>query len=85
MHHRKLVMITHGVGMLMVLVAGFGLLAKLGTSQGTGWVIGKLVLWLSLGAVIVVLNRRPQWARSMWYLIPILGGLAVYLAVYKPF
>lgn len=84
---RKVVGITHGIGMLLSLVGGFGLLARLGIVHGglPGWVLAKLGIWLILGGLIGVLMRKPKTASSIWFLIFILGGFAAYLANYKPF
>ena len=55
---RKPVAITHGIGMVLALVGGFGMLARLGIFwPWPGWVLGKIIIWLVLGP------RRPDWAR----------------------
>ena len=48
---RKPVAITHGIGLLLALVGGFGLLARLGVMHGTlpGWVLAKLGIWFVFG------------------------------------
>jgi hypothetical protein len=78
---------THGLGLLVMIVAGFGMLAKLGMMSGgmPGWVIGKLVIWLVLGALLGILPRAPQLARPIFVSLPILAGIAAWLAIYKPF
>lgn len=81
---RKLTGIAHGVGLLLVLVSGFGALAKLGAGF-PGWVIAKLVIWLVIGGIIVVIRKKPEMASLLWWLLPILGGVAGWLALYKPF
>ena len=83
---RGLVAATHGVGMLLILVAGFGMLPKLGLSLGkAAWVHPKLLIWLVLAAAMTVLYRKPSSGKLMWILIPILVAVAGYLAVVKPF
>ena len=81
---RKLVVISHGVAMVLILVAGFGMLAKLGAGF-PGWAIAKFVLWVLLGAAVAIPYRRPELARPLWLLAPVLGGAAAWLAIYKPF
>jgi len=81
---KKLLMINHGVGLLLLLVAGFGLLARLGIGF-PGWVIVKIVIWLVLGALVVVIRRNPGQSTIWWYLALAFGFIAAYLAVYKPF
>jgi uncharacterized membrane protein SirB2 len=82
---RKGVMITHGVGLLLLLVAGFGMLAKLGIHSFPAWVGGKLVIWLALGAFVGVAYKSQRLARKLWIVVPVLVVLAAYLAIAKPF
>jgi len=82
----KLTGILHGVGLLMILVGGFGLLARLGTSGGFPlWVWFKLAIWLLVGASAVVIKRSPALSKALLLVLPLLGGVAAWLAVYKPF
>lgn len=85
---RKLVAITHGLALFLVLLGGFGLLARIGVIHGTswpGWVWGKLTVWFLLGAALILPYRKPEWTRALWFALPVLGGVAAYLAIYKPF
>ena len=81
---RKLSGITHGVALLIILIAGFGALAKLGLAM-PGWAWAKLVIWLLLGASPALIKRKPEMARVWWLVLPLLGVIAAYLARYKPF
>jgi uncharacterized membrane protein SirB2 len=58
--NRKQTMIVTGVASLLVLVSGFGLLAKLHANQFQAWVIVKLVCWLLLTALAGIAYRRPH-------------------------
>jgi hypothetical protein len=83
---RKVISITHGVGLLLMLLGGFGMLARLQIPwPWPGWVLGKIIIWFVLGALIVVIRRQPYFAKSLWWLTIILGGLAGYFALNKPF
>lgn len=83
---RRSLSILHGLGALLLLVSGFGMLATLGlTGAMPGWVWVKLVLWLILGAVVALPARRPQSARWLLWILPLLGGMAAWLAIAKPF
>jgi len=84
---RKEIGITHGVGLLISLVGGFGLLARLGVVHGglPGWVYAKLVIWLIFGGITALLVRKPQFAKPLWIGILFLAGLGAYIANYKPF
>jgi len=83
---RRAAMAVHGVSLAVVLVAGFGLLARLGfMSQIPLWAWLKVVIWLLLALAVVALRRRPQWAAGLWVAMPVLGGLGAWLAITKPF
>lgn len=90
---RGLVAALHGIGVIVLLVAGFGMLARLGAMAGkapggsalSGWVIAKIVIWVLLAAALMIPYRRPTFSRALYLLLPVLGGTAAYLAIYKPF
>jgi uncharacterized membrane protein SirB2 len=80
---RKGAMITHGVGLLLLLVAGFGMLAKLGIHSFPGWVLGKIGIWAVLGAFAVLVYKKSQMAKKFWFAVPALVVIAALLAVYR--
>jgi len=82
---RKPLSALHGAGLFLALLGGFGMLARLGASPASGWVIAKLVIWLFLGASLTLVYRREGSARPMLFLLPVLAVLAAYFALYKPF
>ena len=83
---RRLVMLTHGVGMLIVFVAGFGLMARLQVGMPWPlWIYGKLAIWFILGLVLMIAMRRPAISSVLWFLAVVLGSAAAYLARVKPF
>lgn len=83
---RKLVAISHGVALFLVLLGGFGMLARLGLTSGLPvWVWIKLGIWLLLGALLVIPYRVPKLARPLWFFLPLLGIAAAAVAIYKPF
>ena len=73
---RKLGSITSGIGLLFILVAGFGLVAKLGYNYTETWILVKFAIWLLLGVLIVLINRKPQLAMLLWCLLIALGAIA---------
>ena len=79
---RKLGSITSGIGLLLVFVAGFGMIAKLGYSYSAPWLIVKIVIWLALGGVIALINRKPELAKTLWWSILGLGLLAAVMVYY---
>lgn len=83
----KLASISHGIALLVILVGGFGLMARLGMTHGwqwPAWLWLKLALWLLLGASLVLIRRMPKAAPVLWWLFPLLGGLAAWLGLAKP-
>jgi len=83
---RKPIAITHGVGMFLILLGGFGMLARLGIYWSwPGWVAGKVVIWVILGGLIAVIFRKPTLAKPLWWLTLALAALAAYLGINKPF
>lgn len=83
---RRPTMMTHGIGLFLILIGGFGMLARLGLTSGLpGWIYGKLIIWLLLGGLVAVLRFKPNMAKALWW-----GGIALalgaaYLAIEKPF
>lgn len=83
---RRLGAITNGIGLVVVLVAGFGLMARLGLSTAFPvWLLLKLLIWLLFGVLMMVASRRSELAGVLWWSSLILAALAAYLALYKPF
>ncbi|MFT6398084.1 MAG: hypothetical protein ACJAYU_002839 [Bradymonadia bacterium] len=78
---------SHGIALLILLVAGFGAAGK-GGMMSNGfplWLIAKLILWLFFGGAVAILSKKPGVGSVLWWVLPLLGGVAAYLAIYKPF
>lgn len=84
---RKLVAALHGIALLVILIGGFGMLARLGITHGglPAWVIAKLAIWFALPFVGMLPYRRPATAKWVLVMLPVIGGLAAWIAIYKPF
>ncbi len=85
---RGLVSTMHGLGALLILVGGFGMLARIGFQHGANfpaWLWVKIAVWAILSAVVLLPYRRPALARPFLVGLPLLAGVAVYMALYKPF
>lgn len=80
---RRLGAMTSGVGLLFILVGGFGLQAKLHHGWPL-WLIAKIFIWVALGAMIIWINRKPAWAQWLWWLTILLGVAAIGLGLFKP-
>jgi hypothetical protein len=82
---RKPFMMLHGIAAVIMLVAGFGLLARLQLMGSMpGWVHAKIAIWVILGATPVILKKKPNLAFKVLLLSLLLGGAAAFLAIYKP-
>jgi len=81
---RALLASFHGVALLLLLVAGFGALVKLGIKAPPLWVWGKLGIWLLLAAAPVLIRKKPDLAKVLFFLLPALGIAAALLALAKP-
>ena len=83
---RRRIVALHGVAMLVILVAGFGLMGKSGLMKQSWplWIYGKLGLWLVMGAAAQFVRRSGPLGRMWLVVLPFVGGLAAYLAVFKP-
>ena len=82
--------IITGISSLLILVAGFGLIARgLEISHGEkwpAWIHAKLTIWFILVVGGPVLAKRLNKGRALaFYSFLVLAITAVYLVVYKPF
>jgi cytochrome bd-type quinol oxidase subunit 2 len=80
---RGLVMAFHGTGLVLLLVAGFGMLSKkFGMANGLpGWLHPKLLIWVLLGAAPTLIMRKPDSGKLMWFVVPLLGAAAAYFGI----
>ena len=75
----------HGLGLAILLISGFGMLARLGILKDLpGWAYGKLAIWLVLGASVALAKRKATWGNKLLTAWIALGTLAAYLCIYKP-
>jgi len=75
----------HGIGVFLILLGGFGLLARLGIhSDWPLWVKLKLALWGLFAVLIVAVKRLPVVAKAAWIILPTLAAVAAWLAIYRP-
>ncbi len=82
---RKWAAMFHGLGLFLVLLGGFGLLARLqGGAPLPLWIYLKLSIWLVLGAAPVLIYRKHEYAKIIWFATFGLALAAACLALYKP-
>ncbi len=84
---KSLVFMSHGIGLLLILVAGFGMMARKGLiSSIPGWIYAKLFIWLILGGILALVKRKGQLlGGKLFAVMLILFIAAAYLAIYQPF
>lgn len=81
---RKWLMIFHGLAVVIILVSGFGLLARLGMMGGwPSWVWIKLAAWTFVIVVPSLVMRVPKARAFMWWLFPVVLYAAAYSVTYK--
>ena len=84
---RKLLIAMHGTGVCLILLGGFGLLARIGFAHGSGfplWLWVKLGLWTTFAIVAAIPYRKPNAGRTLLVALPTLAAAAAAMAVYKP-
>lgn len=83
---RKLIAVLHGTALFLILLGGFGMLARLHLMQGglPFWVYLKLAIWAVMAVMGTLLYRSPSMARWMLVALPLLGMVAAYIGLTKP-
>lgn len=82
---KKLGSITSGIGLLLIFIAGFALITKMGYSFTAPWILVKIAIWIALGGLIAVINRKPSCAATIWWLLVVLGLIAAIMVYARPF
>ena len=65
------------MGLLLILLTGLGLVARNGLGFPL-WVWLKVAIWLAMGACVVLIKRAPGLRGPLFFLLPLLGGLAAW-------
>ncbi len=82
---RALTASVFGLGMLLALAGGFGQAARLGLSSTgvfPGWLWAKVGIWVIVAILSILPYRIPALAKPVYLLVPVLSGLAAYLAIF---
>ncbi len=80
----KMVAILHGVGLILLLVSGFGMQAKYGYGFPF-WIILKVLLWVGLGALLALAKRGTLAPRNAVIIGLALGFIAAYAGLFGKF
>jgi hypothetical protein len=83
------VMIMHGVGLLVMGVAGFGMMARMdppimAPDNWGVWLILKMIIWLAIGALPTLIKSGTIPRKVGWIVIVALAAVAAWLASAKP-
>lgn len=83
---RKPVAITHGVGLFLALLGGFGMLARMGIHwPWPGYIMVKFGVWIVFGGLMGLIYKKPGANKALWAVTLLLFVLAAYMALFKPF
>ena len=80
---RRTFAIVQGVGLLIILVSGFGMLAKMQLGF-PHFAMVKIVLWLGIGMLPIVFRKMGTPALIAILIFLALIGFAAWLGVMKP-
>jgi uncharacterized membrane protein len=82
---RKKGMMWHGIGLLILLISGFGMIAKMGNKElyHAPWIMIKMGLWLVLGFLPVLAKKSILSNATVLKLALLLGALIAYVGHYK--
>lgn len=85
-HVRRRIALGHGVGLFLVLLGGFGMMARIGIGgfPWPAWLLVKMAIWVLVAACIVLYRRRPAWSSWLWYAMPVVATAAAYMAIAHP-
>ncbi|MGZ3691467.1 MAG: hypothetical protein ACXVAX_08185 [Pseudobdellovibrio sp.] len=83
---RKFAFLSHGLGLFLILLAGFGMMARLGMMGAMpNWIYVKIAIWLYFGAAIALVKRKGQLGWKLYIPLILVLMLAAYVALTKPF
>jgi hypothetical protein len=83
---KKFALITHGIGLVLLLVSGFGLLARLQLmGDFPKWAYIKLAIWLFMGGVATLIKKKGHMAWQLYTIIMCIFLIAAYVGIAKPF
>lgn len=81
----KFIALFHKAGLLLVLLAGIGLFTQIGEVDTFGWIIAKFFVLAMLAIWPVYLYGAKEKLSWMGSAAVLLGVVATFFALYKPF
>jgi hypothetical protein len=81
-------MILHGTGLLVLLIAGFGIMARLDISSPEKWPLwlsGKMIIWFFAAAMPALVKNGLVPRKLAWAVSLLLAAGAAWMALVKPF
>lgn len=82
---KKTASALHGISLLLILLIGLHMLFSMKLAGTGGWWHAKIVLWLALGAIPALANRKTLPASALLGIALAAGIGATYLGLAKPF
>lgn len=70
--------ISHGLGLALTLISGFGLIARKYNNDFQPWVFVKLAIWLALGGTLTLVKRKKVTGIAAWAMLIVLGAAAAW-------
>jgi uncharacterized membrane protein SirB2 len=83
--NRKRTLMIAGIASLLMLISGFGLIAKIYQNHFAGWMIVKMVCWFGLSGLAGIAYRRPQVRGTLSVVALSLLLIALVMVYGKPF
>ncbi len=82
--YRRALALAHGVMMVLVLVAGFGLMARANYKfTENPWIYLKLLIWLGVGVFPAFVWRMKNKGLMLFWALLLLGVIGSYTAIFK--
>lgn len=80
----RLFSVLHGVGLLLMLIAGIGFAHKSGLGW-PNWMLAKIAIWVLIGALPALIKKGVVPRAGAVLLVLPLAAAAIWLAQAKPF
>lgn len=76
---------VHGIGMVLLLISGFGMLARLNYTSWPLWFYFKIALYLVVGGLMALIFRQGKLKYLLFMFIITFASIGAYLGIMKPF